>query len=85
MVTLKTLIAPDDAAFGLDPSDKLVADPYQWSGDIDANMELYLQERDGDSDRARRVELDQRGERLTERIAYELSPEKTVTYRGLAY
>ncbi|MEV6719391.1 hypothetical protein AB0M94_00575 [Streptomyces xanthochromogenes] len=76
--------APDDPAFGLDLSDELVADLYQWSDDIDANMELYLQERDEDSDSARRGELEQRGERLTERLAYELGPEKTATYRGLA-
>ncbi|MFI5706172.1 hypothetical protein ACIA78_39825 [Streptomyces xanthochromogenes] len=33
--------APDDPAFSLDLFDELVADLYQWSPDIDTEMELY--------------------------------------------
>ncbi|MEU9100046.1 hypothetical protein [Streptomyces sp. NPDC048361] len=76
--------APDDPAFSLDLSDELVADLYQWSHDIDANMELYLRERDEASDDARRAELDQRGTKLAERTALELGPGRRVTYGGLA-
>ncbi|WP_424890156.1 hypothetical protein [Streptomyces sp. XH2] len=76
--------APDDPAAGLGLSDDLVADLYQWSKDIDASMDLYLNERDKDKDDARRRKLDQRGQELAERTARELGQGRTVTYGGLA-
>lgn len=76
--------APDNPAAALHLSDGLVADLYQWAKDIDANMELYLKERDDDSDDARRRALEQRGERLAERVDRETGPGRIVTYAGLA-
>ncbi|WP_116210850.1 hypothetical protein [Streptomyces olivoreticuli] len=75
---------PDDPAAALGLSDDLVDDLYKWSADFDANMNLYLEERDGEKDDARRRELDRRGEELTERVARELAPGRTVRYGGLA-
>ncbi|ARF53503.1 hypothetical protein [Streptomyces gilvosporeus] len=76
--------APDDPAAALGLSDELIGDLYGWSADFDANMELYLKERDEDRDDARRRELARRGEELAERVARELGPGRTVTYAGLA-
>lgn len=76
--------APDDPAAALGLSDELIDDLHGWSADFDANMELYLKERDEDRDDARRRELDRRGEELAERVARELGPGRTVTYAGLA-
>ncbi|MBB5118718.1 hypothetical protein AF335_06195 [Streptomyces eurocidicus] len=76
--------APDDPAAALGLSDDLIDDLYKWSADFDASMNLYLEERDPERDDVRRRELDHRGEKLTERIARELTPGRTVTYGGLA-
>ncbi|MFQ6148684.1 hypothetical protein ACLMNJ_37470 [Streptomyces seoulensis] len=75
---------PDDAAAGLGLSDELVADLYAWAADFNTGMDLYLKDRDDEADDARREELDRRGRTLTERLARELAPGRTVTYGGLA-
>ncbi|MEU3751305.1 hypothetical protein AB0H17_00870 [Streptomyces olivoreticuli] len=76
--------APDDPAAALGLSSDLVDDLRKWSADFDANMNLYLEERDEEKDDARRRELERRGEELTERVARELAPGRTVKYGGLA-
>jgi hypothetical protein len=76
--------APDDPAAALHLSDGLVEDLYQWAKDFDAGMNQYVQDRDEDSDDARRRELDARGGELAERVSRETGPGKTVTYGGLA-
>ncbi|MEV7130136.1 hypothetical protein [Streptomyces sp. NPDC093260] len=76
--------AADDPAAALGLSGELVADLYAWAADFDAGMELWLKDRDDEADDARREELDRRGRALTERVARELAPGRTVTYGGLA-
>ncbi|MBF6047191.1 hypothetical protein GO001_18425 [Streptomyces sp. NRRL B-1677] len=75
---------PDDPAAALGLSDDLVDDLYKWSADFNANMDLYVQERDEERNDACRRELYRRGEELTERVARELAPGRTVRYGGLA-
>ncbi|MGW2599926.1 hypothetical protein [Streptomyces klenkii] len=75
---------PDDPAAALGLSDDLVDDLYKWSADFNANMELYVRERDEERNDACRRELYRRGEELTERVARELAPGRTVRYGGLA-
>ncbi|MEV6669773.1 hypothetical protein [Streptomyces sp. NPDC051162] len=75
---------PDDPAAALGLSDDLVDDLYKWSADFNANVDLYVQERDEDRDDARRRVLDQQGQELTERVARELAPGRSVRYGGLA-
>ncbi|WP_372409670.1 hypothetical protein [Streptomyces luteireticuli] len=75
--------APDDPAAALGLSDSLVDDLYKWSADVDANMDLYLQEREEDEREARKEELERRGEALAARVVQEVGPGRTVTYRGV--
>ncbi|WP_367139464.1 MULTISPECIES: hypothetical protein [Streptomyces] len=75
---------PDDPAAALGLSDDLVGDLYKWSADFNANMELYVRERDEERNDACRRELYRRGEELAKRVARELAPGRTVRYGGLA-
>lgn len=76
--------APDDPAAGLVLPDDLVADFYQWAKDIDAGMNQYLRDRDEAADDARRAELHDRGQRLSDRLSHEVGAGRSVTYAGLA-
>ncbi|WP_344019344.1 hypothetical protein [Streptomyces luteireticuli] len=75
--------APDDPTAALGLSHSLVDDLYKWSADVDAHINLYLQEREEDKRKAREEELERRGEALAARIVQEAGPGRTVTYRGV--
>ncbi|NEC92163.1 hypothetical protein [Streptomyces sp. SID12501] len=75
---------PDDPAAGLDLSEELVADLRAWAKDIDAKLNVYLQDRDeirreGECERQLRE-----GAELARRVAHEVGPDREVTYKGLA-
>ncbi|MGW3630294.1 hypothetical protein ACWD7F_09050 [Streptomyces sp. NPDC005122] len=76
---------PDDPAAGLNLSGELVAGLYAWAKGIDTTVNLDLRDRvegkyDGEWERLFRL-----GEDLAGRVAHELGPGRTVTYRGLAH
>ncbi|MFE7113881.1 hypothetical protein ACFU99_00420 [Streptomyces sp. NPDC057654] len=75
--------APDDPAAALDLSDQLVADLYAWAADIDTVMETWLRDRDDAAQEAAYERLRGDGAKLADRLAHELGPSRTVTYRGL--
>ncbi|GAA4314242.1 hypothetical protein GCM10023086_35440 [Streptomyces venetus] len=70
-------LAPDDPAAALHLSDDLVTAFYQWKGAIETTLM-----NDGDDDEWQR--LFEEGRDLSERLARELGPARTVTYRGIA-
>ncbi|GAA0631816.1 hypothetical protein GCM10009535_04260 [Streptomyces thermocarboxydovorans] len=69
--------APDDPAAGLRLTEDLVSAFYEWKQAIETTLV-----EDGDDERWR--ELFRRGKELSERLAHELGPARTVTYRGIA-
>ncbi|MFF3332175.1 hypothetical protein ACFYWX_21865 [Streptomyces sp. NPDC002888] len=75
--------APDDPAAALDLSDALVADLKAWAQSHKAVIDHWLEHRDDTQERAAVERLWREGELLTERVARELPPGRTVTYRGL--
>ncbi|MEW2302218.1 hypothetical protein AB0958_19940 [Streptomyces sp. NPDC006655] len=75
--------APDDPAAALGLSDDLVAALYQWAKDIDATMERWLKDRDDTERETTYARLDGVGRQLTERVARELGPGRTVAYGGI--
>ncbi|NUO47023.1 MAG: hypothetical protein HOV73_08855 [Streptomyces sp.] len=75
--------APDDPTAALALPEELVGDLNRWSAQIDAAMDLWLQDRDDEAFRATHERLDGAGRELTLRIAPELGPGRTVRYGGL--
>ncbi|MFK0287869.1 hypothetical protein ACIQVL_46420 [Streptomyces sp. NPDC090499] len=75
---------PDDPAAALDLSEGLVADLYTWAKNIDDTLNLYLRDREDGRYDGRWQELFHTGEALAQRLAHELGPSRTVTYKGLA-
>ncbi|MFG2807134.1 hypothetical protein [Streptomyces massasporeus] len=69
--------APDDPAAGLRIPDDLVAAFRRWAKEIETTLMA-----DGDDDQWRRLFLE--GGELSRRLARELGPARTVTYRGIA-
>ncbi|MEU3931702.1 hypothetical protein AB0E85_06585 [Streptomyces sp. NPDC029044] len=69
--------APDDPAAGLRLTDGLAAAFHRWAMEIETTLTA-----DGDDDRWRLLFLE--GEELSRRLARELGPARTVTYRGIA-
>ncbi|MGW0867725.1 hypothetical protein [Streptomyces sp. NPDC002611] len=69
--------APDDPAAGLRLPHDLVAAFHRWAKEIETTLMA-----DGDDDAWQR--LFQEGRELSQRLARELGPARTVTYRGIA-
>ncbi|MFC4464508.1 hypothetical protein ACFPH6_08005 [Streptomyces xiangluensis] len=76
---------PDDPAAALDLSDGLVADLYAWAGSIDTTLNLDLRDREDGKYDAEWERLFHEGMELARRLAHELGPDRTVTYKGLAH
>ncbi|MFD5430064.1 hypothetical protein [Streptomyces sp. NPDC127084] len=76
---------PDDPAAGLHLSDRLVTDLYAWAKSIDSTLNRDVHDRvDGAyDDDWQRLFLE--GTKLAERLAHEVGPTRTVTYKGLAH
>ncbi|MFF2813138.1 hypothetical protein ACFVT2_39440 [Streptomyces sp. NPDC058000] len=75
---------PDDPAAALDLSDNLIADLYTWAKSIDTTLNLHLRDREEGKYDAEWERLFQEGMDLAKRLAHELGPARTVTYKGLA-
>ncbi|GGX36688.1 hypothetical protein [Streptomyces noursei] len=75
---------PDDPAAALDLSDNLIADLYTWAKSIDTTLNLDLRDREEGKYDAEWERLFQEGMDLAKRVAHELGPARTVTYKGLA-
>ncbi|RPF36333.1 hypothetical protein EDD92_6369 [Streptomyces sp. TLI_185] len=75
---------PDDPAAALDLSDGLVADLYTWAKGIDDTLNLELRDREDGKNDAEWERLFREGSALAQRLAHELGPSRTVTYKGLA-
>ncbi|MFD9006464.1 hypothetical protein ACFV0T_36905 [Streptomyces sp. NPDC059582] len=75
---------PDDPAAGLDLSDSLVADLYTWARSIDTTLNLDLRDREDGKYDDERGRLFGEGMELARRVAQEVGPDRTVTYKGLA-
>ncbi|MEU6093247.1 hypothetical protein [Streptomyces sp. NPDC047079] len=75
---------PDDPDAALALSDGLVADLYAWAEGIDTTLNLEV--RDGEDGKydAEWDRLFHEGMELAKRVAHELGPSRTVTYKGLA-
>jgi len=76
---------PDDPAAALDLSDGLVADLYAWAESIDTTLNLDLRDREDGKYDAEWDRLFRGGSTLAQRLAHELGPSRTVTYKGLAH
>ncbi|MFB0619498.1 hypothetical protein [Streptomyces sp. AGS-58] len=76
---------PDDPAAALDLSDDLVSGLYKWAEDIDTTLNLDLRDREDGKYDAEWERLFQDGRDLAGRLAHELGPARTVTYKGLAH
>ncbi|MFR9795099.1 hypothetical protein ACL02U_04205 [Streptomyces sp. MS06] len=76
---------PDDPAAALDLSDDLAAALYRWAQDIDTTLNLELRDREDGKYDAGWQRLFQEGTDLAQRVAHELGPARTVTYKGLAH
>ncbi|WP_105974365.1 hypothetical protein [Streptomyces geranii] len=75
---------PDDPAAALSLSEDLVADLYRWARAIDDTLNADLRDQvDGKYD-AEWERLFHEGAELAKRVAHELGPDRTVTYKGLA-
>ncbi|MFD8720373.1 hypothetical protein ACFV2H_20820 [Streptomyces sp. NPDC059629] len=75
---------PDDPAAALDLSEGLVADLYAWAKDIDDALNRYVRDREDGRYGAECERLFRTGSALAQRLAHELGPSRTVTYKGLA-
>ncbi|MFD3837711.1 hypothetical protein ACFWWC_15785 [Streptomyces sp. NPDC058642] len=75
--------APDDPAAALGLSEALVDDLYAWSQAVDAAMDTWLTDRDDAALDAAHDRLRDAGRELTERVAHEVGPERTVAYGGV--
>lgn len=76
---------PDDPAAALALSDGLVADLYTWAKSIDTTLNLDLGGREDGRYDAEWDRLFHEGTELTKRVARELGPSRTVTYKGVAH
>ncbi|MFJ8632764.1 hypothetical protein [Streptomyces sp. NPDC093568] len=76
---------PDDPAAALDLSDGLVSSLYTWADGIDATLDLDLRDREDGKYDAEWERLFREGMELARRVAHELGPARTVTYKGLAH
>ncbi|MGW3010934.1 hypothetical protein ACWC9R_19185 [Streptomyces sp. NPDC001219] len=75
---------PDDPAAALDLSDALVAAFHAWAEEIDSTLNLALRDRVEGRYDATWQRLFHEGRALAGRLAHELGPARTVTYKGLA-
>ncbi|WP_274912550.1 hypothetical protein [Streptomyces sp. WZ-12] len=75
---------PDDPSAGLTLSDDLVAALYTWAKTIDTTLNLDLRDREDGKYDAEWERLFHEGAELARRVAHEVGPARTVTYRGLA-
>ncbi|GHG97887.1 hypothetical protein [Streptomyces lanatus] len=76
---------PDDPAAALDLSDGLVSSLYAWADGIDTTLDLDLRDREDGKYDAEWERLFREGVELARRVAHELGPARTVTYKGVAH
>ncbi|GAA2695731.1 hypothetical protein [Streptomyces lunalinharesii] len=76
---------PDDPAAALTLSDDLVAALYTWAKTINATLNLDLRDREDGKYDAEWERLFREGAELARRVAHELGPARTVTYKGMAH
>ncbi|MET8247209.1 hypothetical protein ABZV31_23975 [Streptomyces sp. NPDC005202] len=78
---------PDDPAAALALSDGLVSGLYAWADGIDTTLDLDLDLRDREDGTydAEWERLFREGTELAKRVAHELGPARTVTYKGPAH
>ncbi|QOV35460.1 hypothetical protein IM697_36235 [Streptomyces ferrugineus] len=76
---------PDDPAAALDLSDGLVSSLYAWAEGVDTTLDLDLRDREDGKYDADWERLFREGMELARRVAHELGPARTVTYKGLAH
>ncbi|GAA2327555.1 hypothetical protein OHT20_15950 [Streptomyces caniferus] len=74
---------PDDPAAALDLSDGLVAALYGWADEIDTTLNLEIRDREEGKYDDTWQRLFHEGRDLARRVAHELGPAWTVTYKGL--
>ncbi|MFI6494538.1 hypothetical protein [Streptomyces sp. NPDC050564] len=77
--------APDDPAAALHLPDELVAGLYAWAAGIDNTLNLDVRDREDGKYDAEWQRLFREGMELARRVAHELGPARTVTYKGLAH
>ncbi|MER6226902.1 hypothetical protein ABT189_41200 [Streptomyces sp900105755] len=75
---------PDDPAAALELSDGLVSDLYAWAKGIDDTLNLDVRDREDGKYDAEWERLFRDGSALAQRVAHELGPSRTVTYKGVA-
>ncbi|MEV7887721.1 hypothetical protein ACWD3I_00250 [Streptomyces sp. NPDC002817] len=75
--------APDDPAAALGLSEALVDDLYAWAQAVDAAMDIWVTDRDDAALTAAHDRLRDAGRELTERVAHEVGPGRTVAYGGV--
>ncbi|MFJ5675904.1 hypothetical protein [Streptomyces sp. NPDC093097] len=75
---------PDDPAAALPLSDGLVAALSTWAKTIDTTLNLDVRDREAGKYDAEWERLFHEGAELARRVAHELGPARTVTYKGLA-
>ncbi|MGY4982875.1 hypothetical protein ACWCYL_38005 [Streptomyces sp. 900105755] len=75
---------PDDPAAALELSDGLVSDLYAWAKGIDDTLNLDVRDREDGKYDAEWERLFRDGSVLAQRVAHELGPSRTVTYKGVA-
>ncbi|MEU9287725.1 hypothetical protein AB0D57_24220 [Streptomyces sp. NPDC048275] len=76
---------PEDPAAALHLSDSLAADLYTWAKSIDTTLNLDVRDREDGKYDAEWQRLFREGTDLARRVAHELGPVRTVTYKGLAH
>ena len=76
---------PDDPAAALNLSDELVSALYAWADEIDTTLNLDLRDREDGKYDTEWQKLFHRGSELAQRVARELGPIRTVTYKGVAH
>lgn len=76
---------PPSTADALPLPDDLVSGLYKWAEDIDTTLNLDLRDREDGKYDAEWERLFQDGRDLARRLAHELGPARTVTYKGLAH
>ncbi|MFE2276148.1 hypothetical protein ACFXAE_02495 [Streptomyces sp. NPDC059454] len=76
---------PDDPSAALDLSDGLVSSLHAWATEIDTTLNLDLRDREEGKYDSAWQRLFHRGSELAQRVAHELGPARTVTYKGVAH
>ncbi|MGY1498222.1 hypothetical protein ACW4TU_16730 [Streptomyces sp. QTS52] len=76
---------PDDPAAALALSDGLVTNLYEWARTIDTTVNLDLRDREEGKYDDAWERLFREGAELARRVAHEVGPERTVTYKGVAH